>query len=162
MIHYKSKNESMRIPPEELVILHPAGETRNAHLLRLLMALYVPTKTAKTYNESYWKTQNAVRSGFSKRLVSKIFTFFFMPKLCRQILTSNPDRPRKIFKFFRGIPIPSQVQQTNSDDANISTVLKRGLNAVSWVVSHTKKGFRHLTFSSPSFVMAQLILPVGT
>ena len=40
-------------------------------------------------------------------------------------------------------------------------VLKRGLNAVSWVVIHTKKGFRHLTFSSPSFVISQLILSVG-
>ena len=42
MYDYKAKDQSMKIPPE--------GGIRNANVLSLIITLYVPSKTAKTYN----------------------------------------------------------------------------------------------------------------
>ena len=47
MYHYKAKDQSMRIPPEGLVIRHSEGGIRNANVLSLIMTLYVPSRMAK-------------------------------------------------------------------------------------------------------------------
>ena len=54
MYDYNTKDQSMGIPHEKgLVNWHPEGGIRNANVLSVIITLYVPSKTAKTYNEHF-------------------------------------------------------------------------------------------------------------